>query len=186
MEIFQTFAKIYKVIRVKYIYTCDGVQGMLPPYMALSHIEFKVEGVWEAGSRFWPPPPVPFFSETGHKTLLWEKACLYQGKEHPCLWRQTDRKEDPNKQDSVSFPQFTPFTSYSLTCHIYYCLLFIKALVAQMAKNLPTIQETEVWLLGQENPWRRKWLPTPVFLPEEFHREEPDSDPFTFTLHQTA
>lgn len=104
LEIFQTFAKIYKVMRVRHIYTSDGAQGMLPPYMALSHIEFKVEGVWEAASRFWPPPHVPFFDETGHKTLLWEKASLYQGKEHPCLWRQTDREEDPNKQDFVSFP----------------------------------------------------------------------------------
>lgn len=45
LEISQTFAKIYKVIRVRHIYTSDGPQGMLPPYMALSHIEFKVEGV---------------------------------------------------------------------------------------------------------------------------------------------
>ena len=29
--------------------------------------------------------------------------------------------------------------------------------------------ETWVWSLGQEDPWRRKWLPTRVFLPGEFH-----------------
>lgn len=45
LENFQTFANIYKVIRVRHIYTSDGAQAMLPPYMALSHIEFKVEGV---------------------------------------------------------------------------------------------------------------------------------------------
>ena len=28
-------------------------------------------------------------------------------------------------------------------------------------------QETRVRSLGQEDPWRRKWQPTPVFLPEE-------------------
>ena len=25
--------------------------------------------------------------------------------------------------------------------------------------------------LGQEDPWRRKWQPTPVFLPGKFHRQ---------------
>jgi len=29
--------------------------------------------------------------------------------------------------------------------------------------------ETQVRSLGQEDPWRREWLPTPVFLPGEFH-----------------
>ena len=32
-------------------------------------------------------------------------------------------------------------------------------------KNLPIMQETQVGSLGQEDPWRRKWQPTPVFLP---------------------
>ena len=27
------------------------------------------------------------------------------------------------------------------------------------------MQETLVQSLGQEDPWRRKWQPTPVFLP---------------------
>ena len=27
------------------------------------------------------------------------------------------------------------------------------------------MQETQVWSLGQKIPWRRKWQPTPVFLP---------------------
>ena len=46
--------------------------------------------------------------------------------------------------------------------------------MAQMVKNLPTIQETWVQSLDQEDPWRRKWQPTPVFMPGEFHwTEEP-------------
>ena len=43
------------------------------------------------------------------------------------------------------------------------------SLVAQMVKNLPAMRETWVRSLGWENPWRRKELPTPVFLPGEFH-----------------
>ena len=29
--------------------------------------------------------------------------------------------------------------------------------------------ETRVWSLGREDPWRRKWQPTPIFLPRKFH-----------------
>ena len=34
-------------------------------------------------------------------------------------------------------------------------------------KNLVVVQETWVQSLGQEDPWRREWQPTPVFLPGE-------------------
>ena len=39
--------------------------------------------------------------------------------------------------------------------------------VAQMVRTPPAIQETRVRSLGQEDPWRRGWQPTPVFLPGE-------------------
>ena len=41
-----------------------------------------------------------------------------------------------------------------------------------VVKNLSTVRETqETWIqsLGQEDPWRRKWLPTLVFCLGEFH-----------------
>ena len=38
------------------------------------------------------------------------------------------------------------------------------SLVAQLVKNPPTMQETLARFLGQEIPWRRDRLPTPVFL----------------------
>ena len=41
------------------------------------------------------------------------------------------------------------------------------SLVAQIAKNLPAMWETQVLSLSQEDPL--EWLPTPVFLPGEFH-----------------
>ena len=52
-------------------------------------------------------------------------------------------------------------------------------LMAQMVKCVPTIRETRVQSLGREDPgfnscirkisWRRKWQPTPVFLPGKSH-----------------
>ena len=39
----------------------------------------------------------------------------------------------------------------------------------QALKNLPAIWEAGVRSLGGEDPWRRKWQPTPVFSPGESH-----------------
>ena len=38
-----------------------------------------------------------------------------------------------------------------------------------MVLNLPTMPETSVWSMGWGYTYRREWLPTPVFLPGEFH-----------------
>ena len=43
------------------------------------------------------------------------------------------------------------------------------SLVAQMVKRLPTMRETQVRSLGREDPWKRKWQPTPVLLPGKSH-----------------
>ena len=43
------------------------------------------------------------------------------------------------------------------------------SLVVQTVKNPPIMQETQVWSLGWKIPWRREWLPSPVFLPGESH-----------------
>ena len=61
----------------------------------------------------------------------------------------------------------------------YRCLNSPRAsLVAQMVKNLPAMQEIQVWSLGWEKiPWRREGLPTPVFLPGEFHAQKEGSSP---------
>ena len=42
-------------------------------------------------------------------------------------------------------------------------------MVAQTVKNLPAMQEIQVRSLGWEDPWKREWQPTPVFLPGESH-----------------
>ena len=72
-----------------------------------------------------------------------------------------------------------------LECTVIPCLLFSHAvssvwnrvhlanswasLVAQTVKNPPAMQETWVWSLGWEAPWRGEQLPTPVFWPGELH-----------------
>ena len=38
-----------------------------------------------------------------------------------------------------------------------------------MVKSLPAMQETQVQSLDREDPWRRKWQPTSVFMPGKSH-----------------
>ena len=47
--------------------------------------------------------------------------------------------------------------------------LFHFILVAQTVKNPPEMQETQVYPWDGKISQRREWLPTPVFLPGEFH-----------------
>ena len=51
--------------------------------------------------------------------------------------------------------------------YIYICLRASQ--VAQWYRIRLPMQETWVQSLGREDPWRRKWQPTPVFLPGKFH-----------------
>ena len=43
------------------------------------------------------------------------------------------------------------------------------SLLAQMVKNLPAVQETQVQSLDQEDPMEKGMTTTPVSLPGEFH-----------------
>ena len=58
--------------------------------------------------------------------------------------------------------------TYSLSSGIHY-FLCSNSLVAQRLKRLPAMWETQVQSPGREDPWRRKWHPTPVLLPGKFH-----------------
>ena len=41
--------------------------------------------------------------------------------------------------------------------------------MVQVIKNLPAVQETGFDSWVGKIPWKKKWKPTPVFLPGEFH-----------------
>ena len=58
----------------------------------------------------------------------------------------------------ISAPSLPPFISRTFSS-----TQTVASPVAQMVKNLPIMQETQVQSLGQE------WPPTPVFMPGEFH-----------------
>ena len=54
--------------------------------------------------------------------------------------------------------------------YMYIYIYIWASLVAQMVKNLPLMQETQVDSWVRKIPWRKKWQSTPVFLPGESHR----------------
>ena len=55
---------------------------------------------------------------------------------------------------------------------VYMSNIDLKAsLVAQTVKNLPAMQETPVQSLDEQDPWRRKWQLTPLFLLGKFHEQ---------------
>ena len=49
-------------------------------------------------------------------------------------------------------------------------ILCVPHSLAQLVKNLPAMRRPGFDPWAGKIPWRREWLPTPVFLPGEFHR----------------
>ena len=49
-------------------------------------------------------------------------------------------------------------------------------MIVQLMKKPPAMQETWVRSQVRKIPWRRKWQPTPVFLPGEFHGQRSLAD----------
>ena len=52
----------------------------------------------------------------------------------------------------------------------------LASLVAQVVKNLPAMKETQFDPWITTIPWRIEWLPTPIFLPGEFHGQRSLAD----------
>ena len=76
---------------------------------------------------------------------------------------ETDQASEPDMAGMLHLSNWelkTQFNNYDK---------FRVSLVAQMVKSLPVIQETWVYPWVGKITWRRKWQPTLVFLPGQFH-----------------
>ena len=72
------------------------------------------------------------------------------------------------RESLLFFFHFSTF--YFIYFHFVGSSLVVRtSLVAHMVKNLPPMQEIQVQYLGQQIPWRREWLPPPLFLLGELH-----------------
>ena len=91
----------------------------------------------------------------------------------------------PSSVKSIDSMEFVSFLSVAMTVLTLPALLLQLLLIypclsrgssgasygkkKKKKKNLPAIQETWVHPWVGKIPWRREWLPTPVFLPRELH-----------------
>ena len=55
---------------------------------------------------------------------------------------------------------YTPATSGLEALLLFFCFVYLL-----ICKNLPAVQETRFFPWVGKIPWRRKWQPTPAFLP---------------------
>ena len=67
---------------------------------------------------------------------------------------------------------------------IYCVITLLASLVAQMVKNLPSTQETQVQSLDREDPLKKEMATTPVFLPGESHGQRSLAGYSLWELHR--
>ena len=85
---------------------------------------------------------------------------------NPGTVKQTRYTEHYDKKFRVFSSVFATTISTVTINNTNWCILSTWAsLVVQIVKNLPAMKRPEFI------PWRKEWLPTPVFLPEEFHEQ---------------
>ena len=72
----------------------------------------------------------------------------------------------PEMEEFPSYFYLNNVPSYSLFS-LYYPMLSFPC--GSVVKNVLGMQETWVWFVGQEDLWKRKWQPIPVFLPGNSH-----------------
>ena len=87
-----------------------------------------------------------------------------------CFWcYEATKKQAAGQPASTRVPDPPLTRGVCLGHHFPSGSLSPTSLVAQMVKNLlqPGRPGFDPWV--RKIPWRRKWLPTPVFLPGEFH-----------------
>ena len=71
---------------------------------------------------------------------------------------------------SYNVQRNSPSDNLNPWINIFSYIYYKMSLVAQLVKNLPAMQKTWVDPWVGKIPWRKEWLPTPVFSPQEFHR----------------
>ena len=100
-----------------------------------------------------------------HGSGFWYSLCFHLWH---CVTRQIPRNRMGIKLSTVRLLS----SVFNILILVFNILCYLRSLmgfpVAQMVKNLPATQETQVAWVGKI-PWRRERQLTPIFLPREFH-----------------
>ena len=98
---------------------------------------------------------LPTMQEIRVQSLDWEDPLEKEMATHSSIlaWK-IPWTEEPSRLQSMTRLSDLMFT---------FTFTFKASLIAPLLKNLPAMQETPVIFLIGKIPWRREWLPTPVF-----------------------
>ena len=137
------------------VWPCSSSRGW---EMAVLHVEKSSPN---------QPPPCKIPVELKNIHFCWKESCLLYSV--VCFWGNKTRAG--YMQDK--HPLHTQHWQAGFFFFFFTTSATWGALVAQIVKNLPAIQETRFWSWFGKIPWRREWLPAAVFLPGEFHGQKP-------------
>ena len=133
---------------------------------------FSVHGIFQEYWSGLPFPPPGDFPNPGIEPISLTDSALAVGFfDHWATWEAIlvylvllqNLPSHQSSEFSLNPCSFGPF------------LLFLASLMASAVKNPPAMQEMQemrVWSLDWEDPWKRKWQHTPVFLPGASHGQE--------------
>ena len=93
---------------------------------------------------------------TRNKPISWERREVWH---HHSVHKLVNTPEPQKKWGPETLGVY-------VYAHMYECIRGFPGGLA--VKNLP-VEETGVRSLGWEDPWRREWQPTPVYLPGKSH-----------------
>ena len=97
-------------------------------------------------------------------------------------FKELDMTQKLNNCSSISVTRFWvlyfifPLTPCLIISIVHILILMCTFLVAQLVKNLPAIRRPRFNPRVRKIAWRRKWQPTPVLLPGEFHGQRIETD----------
>ena len=140
----------------------NGIVSFLFYGWVIAHFS-QSPGIWEFSASF-PDSPLPSLLAPTSTLLSSQGAHCVHSYVHPCPpWNALS---SPLCQESTPTHPYTAHFTHHLSWGLN-TIMLVKCLVySQLWPNMNCI-----WSLGQKDPWRREWLPIPVFLPGESHGE---------------
>ena len=86
----------------------------------------------------------------------------------PCCWRDSQESLPALQFKIINSSALSLLYGPALTSNFIYSSMYM--LIAYLWRIYQQeMQETQVWPLDLEDPWRREWKSTPVFLLRKFH-----------------
>ena len=146
------------------LFLCDPVDYSSPGSSVQGTLQTRILE-WVAILFSWRPSRPPIINSLIR--TCWGRGMEMMGKKSKTLPPRAGRSNTTSRDDGntphLPSPLWSPqphMPNQDLQCDLCESVLVWASLVAQMAKNPPTMQDTWTLSLGQTIPWRRKRQPT--------------------------